>query len=238
MRTIRRVKLPSIAFIVARSFKGNVIGCDNELPWRLRTDLRRFRRLTLDHAVIMGRKTLDSIGHPLDGRLNIVVTRDERSANNPDLIFSNNREGALFWADHYSIRHQKDDFFVMGGEGAYDLFRDLYYKIFLTEVFCGEIDGDAFFHEQFDRRKWKLIEEEDHPASELDEYPFRYITYERKRSYTRIREINEFYRGYQERKELFSKFELEFVDEYIDSNTIDIDDLNIDAQGELWVQEP
>ena len=235
VRTIRRVKLPSIAFIVARSSQAHVIGCDNKLPWRLRTDLRRFRKLTLDHAVIMGRKTLDSIGHPLDRRLNIVVTREERNTNNPNLIFANNRESALFWADHYSILHNKDDFFVMGGEHAYKLFRDIYYKIYLTEVFCGNIQGDAHFHKKFDRRRWKIIEEEDHPASENDDYPFRYLTYERRMKYTRIREINEFYREYKEREDTISILEMRNVRNYIERNTIDIGDNNHMVQGDLWI---
>lgn len=231
MEKIRRVKLPSIAFIVARSAEGHVIGCDNALPWRLRTDLRRFRRLTLDHAVIMGRKTLDSIGHVLDRRLNIVVTREERFANHPDLKYANNREEALFLADHHSIMNDKDDFFVMGGGNAYDLFSDLYYKVFLTEVFCGDILGDAFFRERFDRRKWKIIEEEDHPSSDIDEFSFRFITYERKRDYTRTKDINEFYRDYQGRMDLFSNLELKFIDRYIDANTVDLPE---DVQGDLW----
>ena len=67
--------MPPVCFIVARSLGGSVIGCEGRLPWKLKTDLARFRSLTSRHAVIMGRKTYDSIGKPLPNRLNVVVSR-------------------------------------------------------------------------------------------------------------------------------------------------------------------
>ena len=71
-----RAKMPSISTIVARSHPGNVIGYQNKLPWRQKSDLKRFRAITIGHVVIMGSNTFNSIGRPLPGRTNIVLTRD------------------------------------------------------------------------------------------------------------------------------------------------------------------
>ena len=92
--------------MVART-PGGVIGCDNRLPWRLKSDLKRFRALTLDHAVIMGRKTFDSIGRPLPQRENVVVSRDASLAIDgvtvcPDI------PAALHHAEAWSRAHGRD----------------------------------------------------------------------------------------------------------------------------------
>ncbi|MGE3530134.1 MAG: dihydrofolate reductase [Methyloceanibacter sp.] len=185
--------MPSASFVVARSFDQHIIGCDNALPWRLRTDLRRFRELTIGHAVIMGRKTFDSIGKPLPNRFNIVLSKDKR--NGPEgVTWVTSAEDAVFLADYWSICRGKDDFFVIGGDNIYSMFakKDFYNKVYLTEVFAANIRGDAFFDLNFDKRTWKLVEEVDYPASELDQYPFRFVTYERRQKTIRERLRSDF----------------------------------------------
>ncbi|NNM71454.1 dihydrofolate reductase [Enterovirga aerilata] len=185
------VKMPSIAYVVARSHPQHVIGCENKLPWRLRTDLRFFRSVTEGHAVVMGRRTFDSIGHPLRNRMNIVVSRQDGNDGN-ELKWVKNREAALFFADIYSIINERNQLMIIGGAEIYKVFADLVNKVFLTQVFGHFDDGDAFFDEKFDGRKWKTLEERDYPRSQDDDFPFRISILERRLKSVRQRELTDF----------------------------------------------
>jgi dihydrofolate reductase len=195
---IKRVEMPSMTYIVARSVPEHAIGVENCLPWRLKTDMNFFRATTHGHAVIMGRRTLESIGKPLAGRLNIVLTRQASDAalifrgyNN--LAFVSSREEALFAADIFSILQQKKSFFIIGGDQIYDLFVDLFYKIYLTEVFTLVPNADAFFKKKFDMRSWSRVVKKLYEQSEFDQFPFQIQVLERKRKTIRSRMISEFY---------------------------------------------
>src|SRR5215470_13252515 len=117
------MRLPSISYVVARSWPDSIIGRRNVMPWHLRTDLQRFKTITIGHPIIMGRKTFLSIGRALPGRVNIVLSRGaEFDPNNglwhhdeTMLLWAENRESALFFADVISIAKEKSDFFVIGG---------------------------------------------------------------------------------------------------------------------------
>lgn len=185
------MKLPSIAYVVARSYPQHIIGCENKLPWKLSTDLKFFRKITVDHAVIMGRKTFDSIGHPLKDRLNVVISRQPGN-DGPSLRWVDNKEDALFSADLYSILNQKKQVLIIGGAEIYKVFHRLVNKVFLTEVFHHFERGDAFFAENFDRRKWKTLDEQEYPASNQDEFPFRISVLERRLKTVRQLDISEF----------------------------------------------
>ena len=183
-----RVRLPSISLIVARSYPGNVIGYNNSLPWHIKTDLKRFKRLTTGHAVIMGRSTFESIGHPLPNRSNIVMSKNPPLTNTKwlqfddvtQLYWTDRQEDALFVADIISIWRGVDDIFVVGGEKMYDLFDKLVNKVYLTDVFT-EVRGDAFFTKTFDKRDWKYLSEQDFPRNyEGDEVSHRFSIYERR----------------------------------------------------------
>jgi dihydrofolate reductase len=189
----KKIVMPSASFVVARSNPGNIIGCENALPWKLKTDLQRFRNLTSGHAVIMGRKTLESIGRPLPNRKNIVVSRSQPVAT-AGVDWVKSVEDAVFLADYYSICRNKDDFFVIGGDQIYRSFLDknLYNRIYLTEVFSNDIKGDAYFHYEFDGRIWKTEEEIDFRKSDIDQYPFRFTTYAKKSKYVRYRPYADF----------------------------------------------
>ncbi len=183
--------MPSISFVVARSEPGHVIGCENKLPWRLRTDMRNFKAITTNHVVIMGRKTFDSIGRALPNRINIVISR-RQFTDAPDVHVANGREAALHLADFFSIKGQLGDIFVVGGGAVYSEFEELFNKIYLTEVHAKDIEGDAFFEYNFDRRSWKLMNETKYPASEFDEYPFTISVFEKKNKKKRFRPLSKF----------------------------------------------
>jgi len=197
--------MPSISFVVARSYPGNVIGCENKLPWKLKSDLKRFREVTVGHAVIMGRKTFESIGRPLPNRFNVVLTQKEARFSD-DLIFVQNRESALFFSDCYSILHDKRELFVIGGSEIYRAFYDLFNKIYLTQVFAGDIKGDAYFDFEIDKRQWKNTEEVEVPKSEGDQYPYRFSIYERRQKTVRLREISDFMTYREEADEFRSRY--------------------------------
>jgi Dihydrofolate reductase len=166
-----KIKMPSAAAIVARSHPHHVIGVENRLPWHLKTDLKHFRERTSGHAIIMGRKTFSSIGKPLPNRLNIVLTR-QRDGQIPGVEWAENIETALLLADVYSIVNKKAEFFVIGGEQIYRQLEIFINKVYLTEVFAN-INGDAKFDFDFDRKQWRTGSEVDYPASDYDDYPFR-----------------------------------------------------------------
>lgn len=130
-----------IALIVAVANKG-VIGADNQLPWRLPEDLRYFKQKTLGKPVIMGRKTYQSIGRPLPGRANIVVTRQPHWSAHPDLRVAGGLEEAIALAAE--AMPEATEAMVMGGAEIYRQALPLAQRIYLTRVEL-EVPGDAHF---------------------------------------------------------------------------------------------
>jgi dihydrofolate reductase len=203
---LRKIQMPSISFIVARSVPDNVIGCENTLPWHLKTDLQNFKKVTKDKAVIMGRKTFDSIGRPLPSRKNIVLSRN--CGGLPEGVeCAETLEAALFIADSYSILNDKTEFFVIGGDQIYKLFSRFCEKIYLTEVFVSDVRGDAFFEHAYDLRQWKILSEDDYSKSEDDDHPFRITVLERRKKHTRMFDISEFYKNNAERLDALSEIQ-------------------------------
>lgn len=176
-----RVAMPSISLIVARSVPQKIIGCDNSLPWRLPSDLKRFRALTTGHAIVMGRRTFESIGRPLPNRDNIVLSRAP-GENAPGLFWAATRESAMLLADRLTVAAGKETFFVIGGDKVYrSFFEDgLVDRIYLTEVLTGPLEGGtAFFPYDLDRADWRIVGEEKPERAAGDEFAFRFVTYER-----------------------------------------------------------
>lgn len=136
--------------IIAALSKNRVIGNKGEIPWHIPEDLKRFRKLTLGHPVIMGRKTYESIikrlGHPLDRRVNIVLSRQEKI---PEIITANSIEDAIKRASEYDNLA-----YVIGGQSVYEQTINLADRMELTEV-RGEFEGDAFFP-VIDYDEWNL----------------------------------------------------------------------------------
>ncbi|SCB57410.1 dihydrofolate reductase [Rhizobium aethiopicum] len=187
--------MPSAASIVARSYPDKIIGIENALPWHLRTDLQLFKQRTQGHAVIMGRKTFESIGKPLPKRTNIILSRSEPAflKEFPALKWAINPETALFLADVESIISGSMKFFVIGGDQIYKVFEKYINSIFVTDVYCGNINGDAKFELDFGRKddeaktEWIIRSEDDFPKTEFDEYPFRITHYVRRKPFHRYR---------------------------------------------------
>ncbi len=181
---------------------GYVIGMENRLPWRLRSDLKRFKEITIGHPIIMGRKTHLSIGKPLPGRTNIVLSRSANQNIENDfwqkadtaVVWAGNLASALYFADVISIAREQKDIFVIGGAEMYEIFHRLFNKIYLTEVLTGtELPGDARFRFRIDKRQWQTFVDQNVPAGPHDQYPSRFRVLERKRKWVRYVEINEFY---------------------------------------------
>lgn len=206
--------LPSISYVVARSLPGNVIGHENRLPWHLRSDLQRFKKITFGHPIIMGRKTYLSIGRALPGRANIVLSRaSETNVENSfwhkadtTTIWAGDLPSALYFADVISITKNKNEFFVIGGSEMYNMFIKLFNRIHLTEVLTGkQLEGDATFPFRLDRRQWETMEDHEYPAGPHDEFPSRYRILERKRKWVRYVEVDEFYTEYLAKSQWVNK---------------------------------
>ncbi|CUU43473.1 Dihydrofolate reductase [Blastochloris viridis] len=162
--------------MVARTPQG-VIGCDNRLPWRLRSDLKRFRALTLHHAVIMGRKTFESIGKPLPKRENIVVSRAS-SLGVDGVTVCPDIATALRHADAWSLANGRDRVFVIGGEALFTALQDAVDCVHLTEVEA-DIPGDVFFRMAFPPAEWRASVPERVARSEDDEFGSVYRRFDR-----------------------------------------------------------
>jgi dihydrofolate reductase len=160
---------PLISLIVAMAQNG-VIGRDNTLPWRLPADLKRFKAFTLGKTVLMGRKTFESIGRPLPGRDNLVLTRDRRWFAS-GVIVVHSVEAALAQAG-------VNELVAIGGAQIYRLLMPFARRIYLTHVHA-DVPGDTFFPD-FDPTQWDDVECRMHPADEEHAYPVTFVTLERR----------------------------------------------------------
>ena len=169
-----------ITLIVAMSRNG-VIGRAGALPWRLPADLKRFKARTIGNAVIMGRKTWDTLkGVPLSGRTNIVITRD-RSLDAPGAIVTDSLGAALQAAR--AAHPDASEIFIAGGAEIYRLALPEADRIDMTLVDTTIADGDAFFPD-FERRgdsAWRLVREEPHAADAKHDFAFEFREYVRDR---------------------------------------------------------
>lgn len=151
----------NLSLIVAMS-DNRVIGRDGDLPWRMSSDLRRFRSLTMGHYVILGRKTYDSIGRPLPGRTFVVLTRDESFQSDFAQVAHDIDEAV-------GIVQEDDQPFVIGGAEIYRLFLPRVDSIYLTSVHTTIADGDAFFPD-LDLKQWNVADSKSLDASDRDEF--------------------------------------------------------------------
>ena len=157
--------------IVAAAENG-VIGVDNRLPWRLPADLQRFKRLTMGHHLIMGRKTYESIGRPLPGRITVVLTRSA-GIDVPGVLVARSLDDAFAQA----AARDDDEPFVCGGADVYAQALGACDRCYLTVV-QRQYTGDAIFP-GLDADKWQLVDSESHLEGEL---PYRFETWDRRRT--------------------------------------------------------
>ena len=159
--------------LIAALATNNVIGRNNQVPWCLPTDLRRFKALTMGHHLIMGRKTYDSVGRPLPGRTNVVITRRD-DWSDEGVIVAHSLEEAL----RIAASAGETEAFIAGGAEIYQLAIHRADRMHLTRVHA-EVEGDTFFPEFDDVSEWKLVDAEHCDADEKNEFPFSFLTYER-----------------------------------------------------------
>lgn len=161
-----------ISAIVAVA-KDNVIGKDNDIPWYLPADLKYFKKTTLDHHIIMGRKSFESIGRPLPKRTNIIVTRNPFYVASNCLV-TNSVEDALSIAKE----NGETEAFIIGGAQIYELSKDLWDRLYLTDVDL-KVEGDVHFP-KLDMANWTLISESPQKAEGKNEHDYNFKIFERK----------------------------------------------------------
>ena len=161
---------PRISVIAALA-KNGVIGIENRLPWRLPEDLAHFKALTLGHPILMGRKTFESLGRPLPGRTNVVITRNPAYCTAGCLVAASIPAALALCAD-------ADEVFFIGGAELYAQAIPLADRLYLTEVDI-EATGDAWFPD-YDRGAFREISRESHTGAKGDALRFDFVVYERR----------------------------------------------------------
>jgi dihydrofolate reductase len=171
---------PITLSLIAAIADNSVIGRAGRLPWRLGSDLKRFRALTMGHPLIMGRQTFDSIPKPLDGRDSIVVTRGSRSPDRSGLYFAPSLEAAIALAKECASTRGVQEIFVIGGAGLFAEALPFAGRIYLTRVH-GAPEGDVRWEPDLSSG-WVERTREDRPVSSRDEYPVTDLIMERIRA--------------------------------------------------------
>lgn len=160
-----------IVSIIAAMDRNRLIGNRNQLPWHLPADLVHFKQVTMGKPIIMGRKTYESIGRPLPGRTNIVLTRS-RDFDAEGVLVANTLQQALDYVPAV------DEVMIIGGSSIYELALPAADRLYLTFV-ENSFEGDAWFPE-YDQGQWRMVSSEQHPADEKNSADYRFVNYVRK----------------------------------------------------------
>lgn len=162
-----------LSFIVAVA-DNNAIGRGNQLPWHLPNDLKFFKRTTMGKPVLMGRKSYESLGKPLPGRLNIVIsTQKDLQLPEGVLLYSDLQQGV-----ERLQQENTDEGFIIGGGKIFEQAMTLVERMYITRIHTTVADADAFFPD-IDHTHWKLVWEEPHEADEQHAYSYTFQRYER-----------------------------------------------------------
>ena len=156
--------------IIAAVADNGVIGARNGLPWHLPDDLKRFRRLTMGHPIVMGRRNYESIGRPLPGRMNLVLSHDA-AYSAPGCRVATTLDEALTMAG------SDPEIFIIGGATLYAQTLDRADRIYLTRVHA-HVPGDVWFP-SYDEKDWTEVERREHEADSRHAYAFSFITLKR-----------------------------------------------------------
>jgi dihydrofolate reductase len=168
-----------IVLIVAVADNG-VIGAGGAIPWRLKSDIQRFKAMTMGKPVVMGRKTFVSLRRPLPGRTNIVVTRDGKFRA-PGAVVTTSSTEARAIAEADALRRSAGEIAVIGGAEIYAQWMDIADRLEVTEVHARP-EGDAYLAAH-DPDEWEEIARVRNPAGSDDSADFSYVTYRRRRSH-------------------------------------------------------
>lgn len=165
----------TIALIAAYA-QNLVVGIDNKLPWHLPEDLKYFKRITTGKAIVMGRKTYESIGRPLPNRTNIVISR------NPDfkadgVVVVPSIEAAIEHAENVNLINGEDEVMIIGGATIYEAALPQADRLYLTHVHA-KVEGDAYFP-KVDFTQFEEKGREDYQASETNPYDYSFVVYDR-----------------------------------------------------------
>ena len=158
--------------IIVAIAKNNAIGKDNKLLWHLPEDLKRFKRLTTGHNIIMGRKTFESLGRVLPNRHHIILCNDAKlniEDENVEILDDISK------LDKYI--NSEEENFVIGGATMYRLLMPYAKKMYITEI-DKEFDGDVYFP-KINKDEWKVIEKEQGPEDDENDFAYEYVTYEK-----------------------------------------------------------
>ena len=162
--------MPKISLIAAVA-ANSAIGRDNDLLCHLPNDLRHFKALTLDHTIVMGRRTFESLpGGALPRRRNVVLT--SRPQTLPDTVTV-----CASWQEVMELADPEEELFIIGGATVYSQTIDRADRLYITEIHHTFPDADVFFP-QIDKSLWREVEREDFPADERHAYPYSFVTYE------------------------------------------------------------
>lgn len=164
-----------LALIAAVADNG-IVGCNNKLPWYLPEDLKYFKRVTLGKPVVMGRKTWDSIGKPLPGRTNIVISRQANLLIEGAHVVAD-LPTALQMAGSVAVAKGREELMVIGGSEIYALALPLAQRLYLTEVHA-QVTGDAWFPE-WNRAEWVECSRQRHEADETHSLDYSFVVYDR-----------------------------------------------------------
>ena len=162
-----------VSIIVAKS-TNNAIGFDNQIPWKLPEDLKRFKEITMNSTVIMGRKTYESIGRPLPGRINIVISRNLNQFKEDNIMLVDSLDKAILKSP------SNKPIFIIGGEQIYKqaLDKGIVDCVYITNVEM-DVEGDAFFPE-LSEKDFVLREKTDRMTNSSNEINFLYEIYDKK----------------------------------------------------------
>lgn len=167
------VTSPHIAMIAAMA-NNRVIGLDNKMPWHLPADLKHFKALTLGKPVVMGRKTYESIGKALPGRLNIVVTRSQ-GYTLPDAEVVQNLDQALTLA---ASENEIEEIMIIGGGAIYQAMLAKATRLYLTHIEL-DVDGDTYFPDFNANNQWVKVSSTAHKKDEKNKYDYEFVCYEK-----------------------------------------------------------
>jgi len=170
------MKQPNLVLVVAVAENG-VIGKNGQLPWKIPGDLKRFQQLTMGKPIVMGRLTYESMGGPLKGRLNIVITSNANYKAEGAVVVTSLKD-ALTLAEKDADDKNSDEIAIIGGSVVFKETLPVASKLEITEVH-GSPEGDAFFP-AFDKREWKETLRDGPHQNANDSLPYTFVTYERR----------------------------------------------------------
>ena len=165
-----------LAMIVAMA-KNNVIGLNNDMPWHLPADLQWFKKTTLGCPIIMGRKTYDSIGRPLPGRLNIILSRDTELRIDGCTVVHSLEEALEVAEVDDNPNNTKNEIFITGGAHLYNKFLADVDTLYLTKI-DAELEGDTFFPD-YTQYNWEETQRIENPADDKNRYGLTFLKLER-----------------------------------------------------------